>query len=214
MTEIKPSEQKVPENQPEAKNSPTSTGKEMFDIKKPATQNEDKTKLTQQVREAQRGDEQSQYLMFLLDHDVYALDILKVREIVDVPAITRVPHVPSALLGVMNLRGSVIPVVDLKQRFDLAKTEIEGENTCIIVVEKEETNKPQRLFGLVVDAVQGVIHLEPEHISQVTAVGIGLDTDYIRGVGNHNNQFVMILELNKILMIEVVQSNFKMKDFE
>lgn len=158
-------------------------------------------KLSHQVREAQiRGDLQ-QYLMFELNQETYALDILTVREILDIPPITTVPRVPNFILGVINLRGAVVPVIDLNSRLGFKKLEDYTKDTCIIIVEKEEKGELRRPFGLVVDAVREVIVFGSDQISEVSKVGVSMNTDFIEGVGNHQGDFVLIMNLNRILQI-------------
>jgi purine-binding chemotaxis protein CheW len=145
-------------------------------------------------------DERTQFLVFELAHDVYALEILTVREIMDIPPITRVPRTPPFMLGVINLRGSVVPVVDLKQRFGFVKTDI-TESSCIIIVEFESGTGQSRVFGLLVDAVQEVINLTPDLINEVTKVGVHIDTQFLKGVGNYEGDFVLIMDLEKVLPV-------------
>ncbi len=199
---IEPSDQLVVESELESKDQLPKEAIKSKVIGQEVSPTLDKEKLTQLVREAQMHNEHSQFLMFQLDNDVYALDILKVREILDTPPITKVPRVPAYLLGVINLRGSVVPVVDLKMRLGFEKKETEENEACVIIVEKEGRNNLLRPFGLLVDAVQEVIALASENISEVTKVGLGMNTDYVSGVGNHHDQFVLIMNLNKILAIE------------
>lgn len=158
-------------------------------------------KLSEQVKEAQIQSDLAQYLMFELNREIYALDILTVREILDIPPITRVPRVPEYILGVINLRGSVVPVIDLNSRLGFNKLDNYTKETCIIIVEKEEKGELRRPFGLVVDAVQEVIVFGAEQISEVSRVGISMNTDFIEGVGNHQDNFVLIMNLNRILQI-------------
>lgn len=143
-------------------------------------------------------DDRTQFLMFGIEQGDYALDILKVREILDIPPITKVPRTPKFMLGVINLRGSVVPVVDLRQRFGMEQAEF-TENSCIIIVEIEGNGSKARVFGLLVDAVQEVISLSPDMINEVSKVGTNIDTGFLKGVGNYMENFVLIMDLAKVL---------------
>src|SRR5512142_3430013 len=104
----------------------------------------------------------TQYLTFKLDEEVFALDIAKVREVLDFTTITKVPRTPEFMRGVINLRGSVVPVVDLRLKFGMTRTE-KTVNTCIIIVEVKVDDDTTTL-GALADSVQEVMDLEPDHI--------------------------------------------------
>jgi purine-binding chemotaxis protein CheW len=140
--------------------------------------------------------ETTQYLTFKLDHDVFALDIGKVREVLDITTITKVPRTPEFMRGVINVRGSVVPVVDLRLKFGMAKTE-KTVNTCLIIVEvtvDEET----AVLGALADSVQEVMDLEPAHVEPAPKIGTRLNTEFIKGIGRHNERFVIILDIDKV----------------
>lgn len=140
--------------------------------------------------------ETTQYLTFELDKETFALDVAKVREILDSPTITKVPQTPEYMRGVINLRGSVVPVIDLRLKFGMAET-VQTVNTCIIVVEIELGGEII-ILGALADSVQEVIDLEPEQIEPAPRIGTKLNTDFIKGMGKHNEQFIMILEIDKV----------------
>ncbi|MEW6116564.1 MAG: chemotaxis protein CheW [Nitrospirota bacterium] len=140
--------------------------------------------------------ETTQYLTFKLDEEVFALDIAKVREVLDFTSITKVPQTPEFMRGVINLRGSVVPVVDMKLKFGIAKTE-RTVNTCIIIVEIAVDNEIA-ILGALADSVQEVIELEPESIEPAPRIGTRLNTEFIKGMGKRDNQFIMILDIDKI----------------
>jgi purine-binding chemotaxis protein CheW len=140
--------------------------------------------------------ETTQYLTFELDKETFALDVAKVREILDSPTITKVPQTPEYMRGVINLRGSVVPVIDLRLKFNMAETE-QTVNTCIIVVEIAVEGE-QIILGALADSVQEVIDLEPEQIEPAPRIGTKLNTDFIKGMGKHNEQFIMILDIDKV----------------
>jgi purine-binding chemotaxis protein CheW len=144
--------------------------------------------------------ETTQYLTFKLDDEVFSLDIGKVREVLDMTAITRVPRTPEFMRGVINLRGSVVPVVDLRLAFGMSATE-KTVNTCIVVVEvclEGET----AIMGALADSVEEVIDLEPEQIQPAPRIGTQIRTDFIKGMGKRDAQFIMILDIDRVFSAE------------
>ncbi len=151
--------------------------------------------------------ETTQYLTYKLEDEVFALDITKVREVLDFTSITRVPRTPEFMRGVINLRGSVVPVVDLRLKFGMSKTE-KTVNTCIIIVEVAVDNETT-ILGALADSVQEVLDLDPAHIEPAPKIGTRLNTEFIKGMGKKDNRFVIILDIDKIFSTEelaVVQS--------
>lgn len=144
--------------------------------------------------------ETGQYLTFKLDEEVFALDISTVREVLDFTKITKVPQTPEFMLGVINLRGSVMPVVDMRLKFGLSKTE-PTVNTCIIIVEIELDNEITML-GALVDSVQEVIELDPEHIEPPPRIGTRLNTKFIKGMGKQDERFLIIVEIDKVFSVD------------
>jgi purine-binding chemotaxis protein CheW len=140
--------------------------------------------------------ETRQYLTFKLAEEVYALEVAKVREILEVTGITRVPQTPAYMRGVINLRGSVVPVMDLRLKFGLAET-AQTVNTCIIVVEVDLDGETL-VVGALADSVQEVFELEPEQIEPPPRIGTRLKTDFIKGVGNRDGALMMILDIDRI----------------
>ena len=140
--------------------------------------------------------EATQYLTFKLDEEIFALDVAKVREILDFTDITKVPQTPDFMRGVINLRGSVVPVVDMRLKFGMSRTE-KTVNTCIVVVEAA-TEGETTVLGALADSVQEVIELEPGQIEPTPRIGTKLRTDFIRGMGKHDGKFIMILDIDKV----------------
>jgi len=140
--------------------------------------------------------ETTQYLTFKLSDEVFALDITKVREVLDFTTVTKVPRTPDFMRGVINLRGSVVPVVDLRLKFGMSVTE-KTVNTCIIIVEVNVDDETT-ILGALADSVQEVMDLEPDHIEPAPKIGTRLDTEFIKGMGKHNNDFVIILDIDKV----------------
>lgn len=141
-----------------------------------------------------------QYLTFKLDHEVFAMDVATVREVLDFTVITRIPRTPEFMRGVINLRGSVVPVVDLRLAFGMSATE-KTVNTCIIVVEVSLEGE-STILGALADSVEEVIDLEPEQIQPAPKIGTSIKTDFIRGMGKRDTQFVMILDIDRVFSAE------------
>jgi purine-binding chemotaxis protein CheW len=148
----------------------------------------------------------TQYLTFTLADEVFAVDVARVREILEYTSITKVPQTPDFMRGVINLRGNVVPVVDMRLKFGLESTE-RTINTCIIVVEVQMGDEAV-VLGALADSVQEVIEMEPGQIEAAPHIGTHLRTDFIRGMGKHNNRFIMILDIENIFSeseLEAVQ---------
>ena len=137
-----------------------------------------------------------QFLTFKLREEVFAVDISRVREVLNLLTITKVPRMPAFMCGVMNVRGSVVPVVDLQQKFRMSKSE-QGVDTCIIVMEISLDNETKTL-GAMVDAVEEVWDLEVEQIEPPPRIGTHLNNEFIKGMGKRDNQFIIILDIDRI----------------
>lgn len=137
-----------------------------------------------------------QYLTFKLADEVFALDVAKVREILEITTITKVPQTPEFMRGVINLRGSVVPVIDMRLKFGMSVTE-QTVNTCIIVVEIN-LDGDTIVVGALADSVQEVVEMEPESIEAAPHIGARLNTDFIKGMGKYGSRFVMILDIDKL----------------
>jgi purine-binding chemotaxis protein CheW len=138
----------------------------------------------------------TQYLTFILQEEIFALDISTVREVLDFTTITRVPRTPDFMQGVINLRGSVVPVVDLRMKFGLPVTE-KTVNTCIIIVEVVVDDE-MVVLGVLADSVQEVLDLEAGHIEPAPKIGTRLNTEFIKGMGKQNDLFIIILDIDKV----------------
>jgi purine-binding chemotaxis protein CheW len=138
----------------------------------------------------------TQYLTFNLGDEVFAVDVGKVREILEITNITKVPQTPEFMRGVINLRGSVVPVIDMRLKFGMSETE-RTVNTCIVVVEVKMDGETT-VLGALADSVQEVIDMEPEQIEAAPHIGTHLNTDFIKGMGKHDGRFVMILDIDRI----------------
>ena len=140
--------------------------------------------------------ETRQYLTFNLGEESFALDVANVREILEFTDLTAIPRTPDFMRGVINLRGSVVPVMDMRVKFNLTRTE-KTVNTCIIVVEVLLEGEPV-ILGALVDSVQEVFELEPDRIEPAPKIGKGLKTEFIRGMGKRDESFVIILDIDKV----------------
>ena len=141
-----------------------------------------------------------QYLTFKLAEEVFAIDVSKVREVLDFTTITKIPRTPDFMSGVINLRGNVVPVVDLRLCFEMSKTE-KTVNTCIVVMEMMLEGE-STVVGALADSVEEVIDLEPEQIQPAPRMGTQIRTDFIKGMGRRDAQFVMILDIDRVFSAE------------
>lgn len=133
------------------------------------------------------------YLTFGLAEEEYGLEILRVREIIGMMDITAVPRTPEFVKGVINLRGKVIPIVDLRLKFNMEEAE-HTEETCIIVVNVDEVD-----MGIIVDKVLEVLDINEEEIEDAPAFGSSVDTDFIRGMGKAEGKVTILLDISKVL---------------
>ena len=146
----------------------------------------------------------TQYLTFKLQEEVFAFDIATVREVLDFTIVTRVPGTPDFMRGVINLRGSVVPVVDLRLKFGMPVTGT-TVNTCVIIVEVAIDDETV-ILGVLSDSVQEVLDLEQDRIEPAPKIGTRLNTAFIRGMGKHNDRFIIILDIDKVFSTnELVQ---------
>lgn len=140
---------------------------------------------------------EGKYLTFALGPEEYGLEILKVREIIGYMEITAVPQTPHYVKGVINLRGQVIPVIDLRTKFGMDTTDV-TEETCIIVV---EINQVSRVFntGIIVDHVQEVLDIADENIEDAPQFGSSVDSNFILGMGKIGNSVKILLDIDTVL---------------
>ena len=146
--------------------------------------------------ETDRAVDQGKFLTFVLSKEEYGIEILKVREIIGVIGITPVPQTPDYLKGVINLRGKVIPIIDLRLKFSMPEDEYTQE-TCIIVV---EVNNAQ--IGVVVDKVSEVIDIKSKDLEENPQFGQGIDTNFIFGLGKVKEKIIILLDIDKVLSSE------------
>jgi purine-binding chemotaxis protein CheW len=142
----------------------------------------------------------NKYLTFQLNKEIYGLEILKVREIIGMMEVTAVPKTPDFIKGVINLRGTVIPIVDLRLKFDMEETEYD-EQTCIIVVSVKIEDEDV-LIGIIVDTVSEVMDIPTESIEPKPEFGGEVDTEYILGMGKMDEKVIILLDIDKVLNIK------------
>jgi purine-binding chemotaxis protein CheW len=146
----------------------------------------------------------NEYLTFTLDGEHYAFEVFQVREVLEMIKITRVPRMPGYMLGVINLRGSVVPVVDLRLKFGLPGGERTRDSSIVILDVK--LGEEEILLGTFVDSVQEVIDLQEGEIEPPPRIGTKLETEFIRGIGKRNDDFIIILNINRIFTTEEISS--------
>lgn len=151
---------------------------------------------------ATNTDEGQQYLTFSLGQEMFAVGILNIREIIEYGSVTTVPMMPTFVRGVINLRGSVVPVIDLAARFGRPPCEI-TRRSCIVIVELESEGERQEL-GVVVDAVSEVLEIPDTEIEPAPGFGAKIRTDFIAGMGKVNDHFVILLNMNNVLAVEEI----------
>lgn len=148
--------------------------------------------------------DQQQYLTFSLGAEMFAIGILSIREIIEYGQLTVVPLVPPFIRGVINLRGAVVPVIDLAVRFGRSPAET-TRRTCIVIIEISRPNlDTTQQMGIVVDAVSEVLEISPADIEPPPVFGSNIRTDFISGMGKVNGQFVVLLEVDRILSLDEI----------
>ena len=145
---------------------------------------------------AEAAAEAIQYLTFRLEDEIYATNISQVREVLEFSKVTKVPRTPDYMRGVINLRGHVVPVMDLKLRFGMSRTE-KTVNTCVVIVEVS-LNGDSLVIGALADSVQEVIELDASVIEPPPKIGTKLSTEFIRGMGKRDEQFIILLDIDKV----------------
>ncbi|MEW5943409.1 MAG: chemotaxis protein CheW [Pseudomonadota bacterium] len=154
----------------------------------------------QRAEVATNEEGQSQYLTFMLGGEMFAIGILNIKEIIEYGQLTTVPMMPGFIRGVINLRGSVVPVVDLAARFGRKSADV-TRRTCIVILEIEAEGERQDI-GVVVDTVNEVLEIPPSEIEPAPTFGAKIRADFIRGMGKVNSKFVIILNVSHVLSID------------
>lgn len=144
--------------------------------------------------------EEDQYLTFLLDSETFAVGIMNIKEIIEYGQLTTVPMMPRFVRGVINLRGSVVPVIDLQVRFGRESKQA-NKRTCIVIVEVS-MREERHVIGIVVDSVSAVLSIPNAEIEKAPAFGAKLRSDFISGMGKISEKFVIILNIDQVLSLD------------
>ncbi len=150
----------------------------------------------------QAAAEKRQYLTFTLGGEMFSIGILCIKEIIWYAGVTEVPMMPACIRGVINLRGAVVPVMDLSLRFGKQSTAV-SKNTCIVIIEIDTEGLRQNM-GIVVDAVQAVLEIPSSDIEPPPSFGAKIRSDFIEGIGKVNGKFVILLNVNQVLSTEEI----------
>ncbi|WP_028972623.1 chemotaxis protein CheW [Spirochaeta cellobiosiphila] len=142
----------------------------------------------------------SHYLTFTLDVESYAIDVIKVREVLEFSEFTRVPRMPDFMKGVINLRGSVVPIIDLRLKFGLEEVDKTVDSSIIIL--EIEYDDELLTVGAITDSVQEVIEIPSSSIEPAPKIGTKLDTQFIYGMGRQGEEFIVILNIDRIMTSE------------
>ena len=137
-----------------------------------------------------------QYLTFTLDGEQYAADVSRVREVLELLPLTKLPRMPEYMKGVINIRGSVVPVVDLRQKFGMSAVQ-ETVDTSIIVMDVGDGEK-RMTVGCLTDSVEEVIEIMPESVEPPPSFGTKVDTEFISGIAKRDEQFIIVLDINRV----------------
>ncbi len=150
------------------------------------------------------GQDLQQYLTFMLGGEVFAIGILAIKEIIEYGQMTEVPRMPASIRGVINLRGAVVPVIDLSARFGKQATMV-GKRTCIVIIEVRsdlEAEEATQVVGVMVDAVNEVLDIPCDEIEPAPNFGAKIRADFIKGMGKVEGKFVIILNADRVLSVD------------
>jgi purine-binding chemotaxis protein CheW len=146
----------------------------------------------------------AQFLTFQAGDETFAIEILDVKEIIEIESITKVPMMPSFIAGIINLRGRVVPVVDLSKRLGRRHSEI-SKKTCIVLVEVSHDDDGQTV-GMMVDEVNEILEINESHTQPPPDFGSDLPTDFIRAMGRVDEKFMILLDVNHVLSVEDISN--------
>ncbi len=154
----------------------------------------------QSTLDRRNGDHLEKYLTFIVDNEIYGLEILKVREIVAMLHISKVPLVPHYVKGVINLRGNVIPVIDMRLKFNMSDIDYD-EHTTIIIVDIEEIS-----VGFIVDETSEVVKINQNNLMPPPKFGTGIDTSFLKSMAKTDKSIIMMINLEEIFSSDEIQS--------
>lgn len=161
-------------------------------------------KLSPALAQAQTVVEEKQYLTFMLGGEMFSISILSIKEIIWYANLTEVPMMPACIRGVINLRGAVVPVMDLSSRFGKPSTAV-TKSTCIVIIEVQTQNEGEHQnMGVVVDSVQAVLEIPTSEIEPAPSFGAKIRPDFIEGIAKVNGKFVILLNVNRVLSTEEI----------
>ncbi len=152
------------------------------------------------VNEINVAEEEKQYVTFLIGEETYGVSVLKVQEIIGMTQITHVPNTLFYMRGVINLRGAVVPVIDMRLKFNMAEKDYDNF-TVIIIVEVKD-----RLVGMIIDAVSDVLSIPIKGIQDTPHFSAKIETDFIEGIGQKEDQLIIILDVERILSSDELRS--------
>ncbi len=161
------------------------------------------TKSAEQSRHHKEQVNVSQYLSFTLDNEEYGVDILRVQEIRSWEPVSRIPNVPNYEKGVVNLRGSIVPIIDLREKLGIKFTDY-TPLTVVVVLQTNDNNKT-RTMGVVVDSVSDVINLDKTKIQDAPDFGAKVSNEFINGLVSVNDRMVILLDVDKLLKLEELE---------
>lgn len=144
--------------------------------------------------------EGDKFLTFRLNDTSYGVEITRIKEILEYGGITRIPMTPPSIRGVINLRGNVVPVVDLAERLECGGDNDVSRRTCVIITEMEDEGEVMDI-GFVVDAVEQVVGIHEDHIEATPSFGTDIKSDYICGMGNVNDKFIILLDMDTVFSV-------------
>ncbi len=142
-----------------------------------------------------------QYLTFSLDGEYYGVDILQIQEIRGWGGVRHLPDMPACIQGVLDMRGTIVPIIDLRKRLGIKK--VDYDNSTVIIVVNIKSEDTSRIMGLVVDSVSDVLNIPLESIKQVDNLNSGIDVNYIEGMVPVNDNLIVLLNVNELLMTEL-----------
>lgn len=151
------------------------------------------------------GVETGQYLTFFLNGEEYGVDILRVQEIKGWDTVTPIPNTPPFIRGVINLRGTIVPIVDLRLRFGLAA--IEYTKTTVVVVVRIKTEQKERTMGFIVDAVSDVYNVTPDQVRPTPDFGGVIKADFAKGLATVDDKMVILLDIDKLVNLDILGDN-------
>ena len=145
----------------------------------------------------------NQFLTFNLGEELYGVDILRVQEIKGYTAVTKIPNTPSHIKGVLNLRGTIVPIIELRTKFSMPTIDYTAFTVIIVVVVRD------KVMGLVVDAVSDVLNIDKKDIQPPPQIGAKVDVSFLNGIGKSNDKLVALLDIDRLLLDDEMQNDTK-----